>query len=677
MAYSNSDLLLRVENLCIVYLSKRGIVLSVDELCFSVKKGETIGIVGESGSGKSTIALAIIGQLGKYGRVTKGKIYLKGENLLNKSYEEMRTIRGNKISIVVQDPFTSLNPSKVVGKHISETILTHKKNYSKKEAWELAQSLLEQVGIPEPTLIAKRYPHQLSGGMQQRVIIAIAISCNPELIILDEPTTALDVTVEAKILDLLEHIKEKFQSSILFITHNFGLVSRICDRTIVIYAGRKLESARSTDLFRNTQHPYTKGLLACLPDVSSEDQLDTLYSIPGNMIDLRNPPEGCIFHQRCDFVKNECVKNRPEFITVEPEHETRCSAMSEGTLEVLNKIIKRKDVGDSDLINVINLRKYFRQKKLFGNKKIIRAVDDVTFTIKRNETFGLVGESGCGKSTLGRCIAQLLPVCGGDVYYRGKAINKMSEKQLRPIRKEIQIIFQNPDSSLNPQKKIHEIVGRPLEITGLTNPYKKKQKIYELLEVTELPHSYYSRYPHELSGGEKQRVGIARAIACEPSFIICDEPVTSLDISIQASILNLLKKLQKGMGISYLLITHDLSVIRHISHRIAVMYSGMFCEVGSTEQIFKLPYHPYTCCLLASVPIIKNREKKRISEGMRLRGGPDFMYSGEGCVFSRRCPVKIGKECDEMLPPTQEPEKGHTIMCHKPIDDLRMLDPGL
>lgn len=671
------DYLLHIQDLSVSYLTNKGLIRAVDDFSFYMRKGETVGIVGESGSGKSTTALAIIGQLGKYGRVTEGKIWFNGENLLKKTYSEMRMIRGQKIAIVVQDPFTSLNPSKMVGRQIEDTILTHKKECSKKEAREIALSLLEQVEIPEPNLMARKYPHQLSGGMQQRVIIAMAISCSPRLIILDEPTTALDVTVEAKILDLLESIKARLQSSMLFITHNFGLVSSICDRTIVMYAGRKMESARTLDLFRNPQHPYTRGLLACMPDIRAEKQFETLYSIPGGAVDLSHLPKGCIFFDRCNWTSKECADKIPEFVEVEPEHKTRCSSIDKDPIELLDKRFKRQNTNRFDLIHVVDLRKYFKQKSLFGAERTIRAVDGVTFSIKRQETFGLVGESGCGKSTLGRCIAQLLSLDKGDVFYLEKRLNNLSEKQLRPYRKEIQIIFQNPDSSLNPQKKVYEIIGRPLEIFSLAKGEAKKQRIFELLGICELPRRFYSRYPHELSGGEKQRVGIARALACEPSFIICDEPVTSLDISIQASILNLLKKLQDDLGISYLLITHDLSVVRHISHKIAVMYGGMFCEVGSTENIFNPPYHPYTSCLLASVPILRDEGRKEQSQAIRLKGAPDYSYTGQGCVFAKRCPMKIGEVCEVRFPTMRQPKKDHQIFCHKPVEELTMLAVGL
>jgi peptide/nickel transport system ATP-binding protein len=446
-----------------------------------------------------------------------------------------------------------------------------------------------------------------------------------------------------------------------------------------MYAGRKLESARTKDLLTKPLHPYTKGLLACIPDINAKNPAEILCNIPGRVPDLRSPPVGCVFSPRCECAKHECSANRPKSILVEWEHETACPCFLETSkkegLETLQSSLKTPKAENTVLLNVDNLKKSFRHETLFGSsKKIIHAVDGVTFSVMRGETFGLVGESGCGKSTLGKCIVMLLPVDGGQVVYAGRSVTALSEKLMRPFRKEMQIIFQNPDSSLNPQKRIHQIIGRPLEIFEIAEGDKKEQRIYELLDLVELPNNYYSRYPHELSGGEKQRVGIARALASEPKFIVCDEPVTSLDLSVQASILNLLKKFQNDLGISHLLISHDLSVVKHISKKIAVMYMGVFCEVGTTEQIFAPPYHPYTYCLLSSVPLIEKDNGKQRARRLRLIGVPFFRVSGKGCVFAARCPLKIGQICEEVNPPTRTCNQGHLITCHKTIEELSMLE---
>jgi len=655
---------LRVSNLSVAYPAGAGWLRAIDDVSFDVAEGRALGVVGESGSGKSTSALAVLGLLAPEARVESGAAQFKGESLFDLPEAARRNLRGNRISIVFQDPFTSLNPALPVGRQIAEPLVWHKGMDAAAAATEV-ERLLAEVGIARPREVALAYPHQLSGGMKQRALIATALACSPELLILDEPTTALDVTIEAQILDLLESLRRSRGLSMLYITHNLGVVARICDDVCVLYAGRVVEQGATASVLEAPRHPYTKGLLASLPRVT--ERKHRLAPIAGRFPDLTAPPPGCIFHPRCSFVLDRC-KTEPQVLA----DGVRCWRAAELAGERWrvdeDSIPARVGKGEGALVEVKDLAKTFQLGGMFDGFQVdfsggfplkfdppkVRAVDGVSLSVSPGEVLGLVGESGCGKSTLGRMLVGLIEPSAGEIRIAGGS----PQSQHRAA----QIIFQNPDSSLNPRKTVQSIVGRPLELHDLASGPKVRERVVELLELVRLSAAYLGRYPHQLSGGEKQRVGIARALATSPRFIVCDEAVSALDVSVQAYVLNVLADLRDRLNVAYLFISHDLSVIAHIADRIAVMYRGAIVEDGRTEDVLQPPWHPYTEALLSAIPEVDRApESKRI----RLRG--DAVERGEavkGCRFQHRCPRKIGAICETDTPPVREAAAGHRIACH-------------
>lgn len=688
--------LLEIENLSVGYTTGRGPITVLDEVSFRMREGRSLGLVGESGSGKSTTALAILGLLPPEGRLRGGRIRFRGRDLGALSEEQRRALRGDRIGMVFQDPQSALNPALPLGLQVAEPLIYHK-GMTRAAAWREAEALLARVGIPRPAEFARSYPHQLSGGMQQRGLIATALACRPDLVILDEPTTALDVTIEAQILDLLEDLRRSERLSLLFISHNLGVVYRICDDVCILYAGRVLEYGPTQEVFTRPRHPYTKGLLASLPRISRRARERRLTPIPGSFPDLVAPPAGCIFHPRCPFVEPRCMQEIQLLTSGQDGRLIRCwKADAVGDLPWPAPAAQEAPravapVGEP-LVRVTDLRKEFRLGGFWTKLRLepgagrllpftwrpsrVRAVDGISFTIAPGEVLGLVGESGCGKSTLGRCLVRLMDVSDGCITIGGRDVTTAAERDLRPMRRMAQIIFQNPDSSLNPRKSVGQIVGRPLTVFGLASGAERERRVGELLEMVRLPRSYASRYPHQLSGGEKQRVGIARALATAPRFIVCDEPVTALDVSVQAAILNLLADLRDSLGLAYLFIAHDLSVVAHIADRVAVMYRGAFCEVGRVDEILRPPYHPYTQSLLSAIPVPGAGEAER--QRIRLRGDPG---TGDepirGCRFHPRCPRKIGTICEEVPPPVLEIAPGHQIACHLPVEELKAMEPAV
>jgi len=685
--------LLSIRNLTVRYVTGSGMVHALNDISFDITEGGAIGLVGESGSGKSTVALAVLELLANEADVTDGSILFRGKELRQLSDDNRRSLRGDRITIVFQDPFTSLNPSLPVGKQIGEPLVLHK-GMSEAEALERAGQLLAEVGIPRPDELIQAYPHQLSGGMKQRALIATALACEPELLILDEPTTALDVTIESQILDLLEKLRRDRQLSVMFITHNLGVVARMCDDICVLYAGHVVEHGKTENILYHPYHPYIKGLLASLPRVAHRQ--DRLSPIPGNFPDLRDLPAGCVFHPRCPFKAPRCKTEIQSLRNIGSSHLTRCWR-AEALANVPWKTETEKahgngatpsSVDDNRLVEINSVSKIFQIGGLLSGLKLdfsggmpirydplrVQAVDDVSLTIDAGEVLGLVGESGCGKSTLGRCLVRLITPNEGQIVISGRDITHVSERGLRKTRQQAQIIFQNPDSSLNPRKTVAKIVGRPLSLFGFAQGKELTQRVDELLEMVRLSPAYAKRYPHQLSGGEKQRVGIARALATNPRFIICDEAVSALDVSVQASILNLLSELREQLHVAYLFISHDLSVISHIADRAAVMYRGAILEQGPIDQVLHPPYNPYTEALLSAIPVVYRKDEQ--SMRIRLRG--DVLASTEmieGCRFNHRCPRKVGEICETVTPRIFEASPGHSIACHIPIEELRAIKP--
>jgi peptide/nickel transport system ATP-binding protein len=679
--------LLNVVDLTVRFATPNGRLQALDRISFHVDPGETLALVGESGSGKSTAAMAAIGLLGSDVNIN-GRAEVLGDDMVSMPEMERRRRRGIDVGIVFQDPFTSLNPSLTVGWQIAEALIHHRQ-IGREDAKDRVLSALHEVGMPDPPSLIDAYPHQLSGGMQQRVLIASALVCDPKLLILDEPTTALDVTVEARILDLLDEIRRRRKLGMLFITHNLGVVNRIADRVCVLYAGRIAEEGAKYEVLSNPAHPYTKGLLGALPRLSSNLMRERLVPIPGRLPDLTKPASGCIFQARCPFSEQLCGEPQA-FVEVRSGQSVRCwkARQLDGgkwpILETQNRL-EAASVSTGSVLVAKEISKSYEGSRtgkavwqrtrlglpwLAQRRRKVLALDRVSLAVERGEVLGLVGESGSGKSTLGRALVRLLDIDGGKISFEGEAITTLTERKLRDFRSNVQIIFQNPDSSLNPRRTVGAAIQRALTLHSSVPRKERQARVEALLDRVGLPGGFAERYPHQLSGGEKQRVGIARALATSPSLIICDEPTSALDVSVQATVLNVLAELREREGLSYIFISHDLSVVAHISDRIAVMYSGRIVEIGAVADILSPPYHPYTEALLSAIPDPDPIRKSvgRIvlpAEVLQIERG------SSGCPFNSRCPRRIGTICDVEPPPTQLVAPGHTIACHIPSDELK------
>jgi oligopeptide/dipeptide ABC transporter ATP-binding protein len=671
---------LEVKNLSVHFETPLGRIHALRGVNLQIAPEETLGIAGESGSGKSTLAYAIMNYLSSNGRIAEGKIFFMGENLLDKRRDELRKIWGNRIAMVYQDPKSSLNPTKPIGHQIAEVFQIHQ-SLSSKDAWNRMLNLLNLVNIPDPSYNASKYPHQLSGGMQQRVVIAMALACGPSLLIMDEPTTGLDVTTQARMIELIEELKKQVRASILYITHDLSVIAQVSDRVGILYAGELVEIGSVEKLFHNPSHPYTIGLLGALPRIELEKRF---RPIRGRLPDLTQIPDQCVFCPRCDHAAEICNKQSPELQQVEETHFAKCFRWKEAralkSLGAETGPLRGAQPFGPPILETQSVKKYYSETRYLAKwlgfpAPLVKAVDDVSFHVEKGDVFALVGESGCGKTTLGRVITRLLkPTSGRVLFYRHKP--KREEIFLRDeFRRAVQIVFQNPDSSLNPMKRIRSIIERPLKIQGLSGRERAK-RAGELLELVKLDQAYLTRYPKQLSGGEKQRVAMARAFAMNPEFIVLDEPVSSLDVSIQASIIALLMELKAAMDLSFLFISHDLSLVRHIASRVGVMYLGRLCELGGVEELFSRPCHPYTRALLSSNPIPDPRASKR---PIRLEGSvPSAQNPPQGCRFNTRCPSKQGRICEEKLPEMVAISDGHWVACHIPPDKLiSALDLGV
>ena len=681
----DSDVVVRCRNLAIDYAVRDGVVSAVREVSFDLHLGETLALVGESGCGKSTVAFSLIGFLGRNGRIAGGSIEFLGRELAGLDERQLRPIRGRNVSMVYQDPMSALNPSMRIGKQLQE-VLTEHSDTSNRDAFNRCVSMLEQVHMPDARRMMDRYPHQLAGGQQQRVIIAAALLNRPALLIMDEPTTGLDVTIEATVLDLVEEIKREFDTAVLFITHDLGVVARIADRVAVMYAGEIVELASVEDIYGAPRHPYTQGLLACIPRGVTSKREGTLESIVGVVPSPANLPPGCLFEPRCPFNDNLCSQH-PELLELKRGRQVRChyaEEIAQGTTRIdrTKTIVAPPPIPDDSeaILQVSDLRTYYEQKSrslasVFGfDKRYLQAVDGVDLTLHAWETLGIVGESGSGKSTLARTILGLEPASGGRVEFMGLDLTVPVNKRSPNTLKLLQMVFQNPDSTLNPTVRVGNTIARSVIKLSDTPPRDVRRRVIELLDSVKLSEGYYNRFPRQLSGGEKQRVTIAAALAGDPNLIIADEPTSALDVSVQAAILNLLQEIQAKNRTAFILISHDLSVVRYLSDFIAVMYLGHIVDYGPSADFFKPPYHPYTEALLSAIPLPDPTIEPR---KVRLLGGiPSSLDPPEGCVFHTRCPHYIGDVC-HTPPPRVKVAERHVVECHHSPDYLSSLEPVL
>lgn len=635
--------LLSVRNLSINVGEGKDVRRLVQDVSFDLYQHEVLGLVGESGSGKSLTMLAVLGLLSPGLRVAEGSIRLRGQELTSLSFEELRKVRGKNISIVFQDPLTTLNPVLRIGDQIAEAILLHNPNKSKAEVRERCLELLRLVGIPNPQRRLEQYPHEFSGGMRQRVVIAMAMANEPDVLIADEPTTALDVTIQAQIMEVLREVRARTGAAMVLITHDLGLVAENADRVAVMYSGRIVEQADAANLFSEPRHPYTAGLIASLPEV--DHKRETLYSIPGFVPDPRNRPTGCAFHPRCAIGANrpECSGQLPVLTETSPTHSVAChnwektGAWLAEQNEIATRPVKTAVIETAEpksILKIEKLNKAFRVKASRFRTQSFHVLRDIDLEVLQGKTLGVVGESGCGKSTLAKVILRLIEPSAGNVWLNGKPFFQLKGNDLRKARKQLQVVFQDPYSSLDPRMTIHEVIAEPLRINGGYSP----ERINELLAHVGLPPEAGLRRSPEFSGGQRQRIAIARSLALQPDVLILDEAVSALDVSIQAQVINLLKKLQEELELTYIFISHDLSVVRHISDHVAVMYLGRIVEYGQVDEVFDSPAHPYTRALLAAIPRLSRQE----TDGETIRKGdlPNPMNPPSGCKFRTRCPLE-------------------------------------
>ncbi|MDH3262931.1 MAG: ABC transporter ATP-binding protein [Paracoccaceae bacterium] len=677
--------ILEIEKLSISFFTRLREIPAVMDFSCTVMPGEAMGLVGESGCGKSTVALGVMQDLGKNGRIVGGTIKFKGRDLAAMSDEELRDIRGSEIAMIYQEPMASLNPAMKVGKQLMEVPMIHE-GVSAEEAHKRALEVVSDVRLPDPARILSAYPHQLSGGQQQRIVIAMALMSKPSLLILDEPTTALDVTVEAAVVDLVKDLGKKYGTSMLFISHNLGLVLETCDRLCVMYSGEAVETGSIKDVFDKMQHPYTQALFRSIPLPGADKNARPLVAIPGNFPLPHERPQGCNFGPRCDYFEDG--RCNAEEITMAPvkggdRHDTRCLRFEEIDWDEPPKAAKKHEktpVGDV-VLKMEDLRKYYEVSGGFfggGDTKVVKANETLSFEAREGETLAIVGESGCGKSTFAKVLMGLETATAGRILLYNQDIQDTPiEHRSTDTVSSVQMVFQNPFDTLNPSMTVGRQIIRALEIFGEgKSDEERRQRMLELLDLVKLPREFGDRMPRQLSGGQKQRVGIARAFAGGASIVVADEPVSALDVSVQAAVTDLLMEIQRKNKTTLLFISHDLSIVRYLSDRVMVMYLGHVVEIGTTDQVFSPPYHPYTEALLSAVPIADTHvEKKRIV----LEGEiPSAMNPPPGCPFQTRCRWKSqvpGGLCEREVPPMVTLAPGHQVKCHLSRDLLGQMEP--
>ena len=657
---------------------RSGVVHALSGVNLHVNPGETLGIVGESGSGKTMTALSLMGLLPQGGSVSSGQIILDGQDLTKLALKEKRKLRGTKVGMIFQDPLTSLNPTMKIGLQVCEPLRVHEK-LSKKEALERAVEILKRVGMPRPEVVINNYPHQLSGGMRQRVMIAMALVCKPRILIADEPTTALDVTTQMQILDLIDELRDEYQMGVILITHDLGVVAGHTDRVAVMYAGRIVETAPTKTLFTEPKHRYTSSLMAALPERALAAGTK-LFSIPGAPPSLTNLPVGCRFAARCLWTTDECRAGYPD-LSGDDTHTFSCfHPVQEGdeSPAALQAKLDTQKNGDeagaqqAPLVSskvLLDVKEASREYESAGSgffkrdKGVVSAVDRVSITVKKGETYGLVGESGCGKSTMGRLIAGLERPSGGAIELDGRDLATLKGRDAVTIHRDVQMMFQDSYAAMDPRMRIDQILAEPMSIQKTGNARQIAERIMEIIEQVGLTEEILDRYPHEFSGGQLQRIGFARSLTLAPDLIVADEPVSALDVSVQAQVLNLMKDLQAELGLSYLFISHDLAVVQYMADRIGVMYLGRIVEEGPAKEVVENPKHPYTKALIDSIPV-PDPEFSHDDRAIKLTGEPPSAVNPpEGCRFRPRCPF-AGEECK--IQPALTDER-HRVACHHPL----------
>lgn len=678
--------ILEIDKLSISFFTRLREIPAVMDFSVTVQPGEAVGLVGESGCGKSTVALGVMQDLGVNGRIVGGSIKFKGRDLGKMSAEELRDIRGNEIAMIYQEPMASLNPAMRIGKQLMEVPMIHE-GISEAEAEARALQVIRDVKLPDPARIMRAYPHQLSGGQQQRIVIAMALMSKPALLILDEPTTALDVTVEAAIVELVKDLGKKYGTSMLFISHNLGLVLETCDRICVMYSGEAVERGSITDVFDKMRHPYTQALFRSIPLPGADKNASPLIAIPGNFPLPHERPDGCNFGPRCAYFEaGRCDQGYIRMAPVDEAatHETRCLRFAEidWSAPPAKAEVKQKGAIGDVVLRMENLKKYYEvaSSKLFGGgeMKVVKANETLSFEARESETLAIVGESGCGKSTFAKVLMGLETATDGQILLDNRSIGDVpiARRDTKTVA-DVQMVFQNPFDTLNPSMTVGRQIIRALEIFGVgTSEEERRDRMLDLLDLVKLPRAFADRMPRQLSGGQKQRVGIARAFAGDARIVVADEPVSALDVSVQAAVTDLLMEIQRKHKTTLLFISHDLSIVRYLSDRVMVMYLGHVVELGRTDQVFSPPYHPYTEALLSAVPIADTRVQKK---HIVLEGDiPSAMNPPPGCPFQTRCGWKSkvpGGLCEREVPPVRHLAEGHQIKCHLPDAELAKMEP--
>ena len=677
--------ILEIDNLSISFFTRIGEIPAVMDFSCKVEKGKAVGLVGESGCGKSTVALGVMQDLGVNGKIVGGSIKFKGRELNTMSQEELRDIRGSEIAMIYQEPMASLNPAMKVSKQLMEVPMVHE-GVSEQEAYDMALQVVTDVNLPDPERIMNSYPHQLSGGQQQRIVIAMALMSKPSLLILDEPTTALDVTVEAGIVALVKELGEKYGTSMLFISHNLGLVLDTCDDICVMYSGEAVETGPIKEVFDKMRHPYTEALFRSIPLPGADKNARPLVAIPGNFPLPHERPDGCNFGPRCNYyVEGRCNQGVINMAQVDEDviHQSRCVKVEEIDWDAPLEVVQDTEQVEPGrvVLKVSNLRKYYEvaANALFGGgeKRVVKANETLSFEAREAETLAIVGESGCGKSTLAKMLLGLETASDGTITLNNEDIQQIAiqDRKVDTVSS-IQMVFQNPFDTLNPSMAVGRQIIRALEVFGIgVDDADRERRMLELLDLVKLPREFAKRMPRQLSGGQKQRVGIARAFAGDAQVVVADEPVSALDVSVQAAVTDLLMELQRKNKTTMLFISHDLSIVRYISDRVMVMYLGHVVEMGTTDQVFAPPYHPYTEALLSAVPIADTSIHR---ESIVLKGDiPSAVNPPSGCPFQTRCQHKdkIGSKCETEVPPLRVLSDGHEIKCHLEDAHLDAMTP--